>query len=84
MTKEEMQKYLTKIQEQSSQTKMLNAILACFNENKNLEKMIIEIQQKVNEIIEVINKKNAETVNEEEDLIVNDIAAASQEQQNEL
>ena len=79
MTREEMQKYLIKIQEQDPQTKMLNAILTCFDENKKLEKMIVELQQKVNEIIEFINKKDAAPVNEEEDLIVNDIAAASQE-----
>ena len=79
MTREEMLKYLIKIQEQDPQTKMLNAIFTCFDENKKLEKMIVELQQKVNEIIEFINKKDAAPVNEEEDLIVNDIAAASQE-----
>lgn len=79
MTREEMQKYLIKIQEQNPQTKMLNAILTCFDQIKSLEKLVIELQQKVNEIIEFINMENAEPVNEEEDLINNYTGAASQE-----
>lgn len=79
MIREEMQKYLIKIQEQNPQTKMLNAILACFDQIKNLEKKVIELQQKVNEIIEFINMENAESVNEEEDLINDYTGAASKE-----
>lgn len=80
MTREEMQNYLIKIQEQNPQTKMLNAILTCFDQIKNLEKLVIELQQKVNEIIQNWNKEieNAEPVNEEEGLIVNDIAASQE------
>ena len=79
MTREEMQKYLIKIQEQNPQTKMLNAILTCFDQIKNLEKLVIELQQKINEIIEFINKKDAEPVNKEEDLINDYTGTASQE-----
>ena len=78
MTIEEMTKHLTQIQNETAQTKILNAILACYAEIKNHEKAIIELQQKINEIIKVLNKyeakENAETVNPEEDALINEPA----------
>ena len=51
MSFEEMQEFLNSIQAQKTQTKMMNAILTCFQEVKILEKMVVELQKKVNEII---------------------------------
>lgn len=79
MTTIEMKEILSKISNETFQTKILNVLLSQYGQIKQLEKIVVELQQKVNEIIEVINKKDAAPVNEEEDLIVNDIAAASQE-----
>ena len=42
MSFEEMQEFLNGIQAQKPQTKMMNAILTCFQEVKILEKMVVE------------------------------------------
>lgn len=67
MTFEEMKQRLTSIQNDSAETKMLNSILICFAEIKNLEKGLVDTQNKINEIINALNstKENAETVNTE-------------------
>lgn len=77
MTIDEMKDQLTQIQNESSQTKILNAILTCYAEIKGLEKGLIETQQAVNQIIKVLNNSEAkediaETVNSEEDALVNE------------
>lgn len=78
MTIEEMKNHLTQIQNESvqTQTKMLNAILTSYAEIKNLEIKVIELQEKINEIITFLNKvtvkEDAETVNPEEDAPVNE------------
>lgn len=71
MTIEEMRDHLTKIQNESFQTKILNAILTCYAETKNQEQAIVEMQNKINEIISILNsgKKNAETVNFQSDAL---------------
>ena len=93
MTFQEMQEFLNRIQAEKPQTKIMNAVLTCYGEVKTLEGLVIELQQKVNEIIQnwnrqmqpetyVINapenEQDAATVNQEEDAIVNDIAAAEE------
>lgn len=74
MTFEEMKQRLTSIQNDSAETKMLNSILICFAEIKNLEKGLVDTQNKINEIINALNstKESAETVNPEEDALVNE------------
>ena len=61
--------YLSAIQNDSFETRTLNAILTCFEGVKNNQRMIIELQQKVNEIIGGWNEKegqqNAATENAE-------------------
>lgn len=88
MTLEEMQSFLNGIQAQKPETKMMNAILTCYQEVKGLEQLVIELQQKVNEIARNWNKKiegiedadfqNAAPVQQEEDATNNDIAAAEE------
>lgn len=88
MSFEEMQNFLNGIQAQKAQTKMMNAILTCFQEVKELEKMIIELQEKVNQIARNWNKEiegiedadfqEAAPVQQEEDAINNDIATAEE------
>ena len=88
MSFEEMQNFLNGIQAQKPQTKMMNAILTCFQEVKGLEKMVIELQEKVNQIARNWNKEiegveeaefvDAAPVQQEEDATNNDIAAATQ------
>ena len=67
MTFEEMKQRLTNIQNDSAETKMLNSILICFAEIKNLEASLVDTQNKINEIVNILNstKENAETVNTE-------------------
>lgn len=64
MTIEEMQKELTQLHNEQFETKILNIILNIYAEIKGQEEAIIELQQKVNEIIKLLN--NAEPVNTEE------------------
>ena len=83
MSFEEMQEFLNGIQAQKPQTKMMNAILTCFQEVKILEKMVVELQEKVNEIIgnwnaEIEGIEDAAPVQMEEDATNNDIAAAEE------
>ena len=58
----------------------MNAILTCYQDIDQLKKMVIELQEKVNEIIENWNVKieNAAPVNQEEDVIDTDIATADE------
>ena len=76
MTIEEMRDKLTNIQNESSQTKILNAILTCYSEIKILEQKLFQTQKTVNQIITLINnstkKEDAETVNPKEDALVNE------------
>lgn len=80
MTIDEMSSYLNQIQNSSPQTKILSAILTCFQEVKQLEGLVIELQKKVNQIIgnwntEIEGVKNAEALNSdiEEDTHEEDI-----------
>lgn len=67
MTIEQMTEYLTRLSNQRFQTKLLNVILTCFSEIDATKKMVIELQEKVNQIIGEWNKKedqeNAEAFN---------------------
>ena len=80
MSFEEMQTFLSNIQAERPETKMMNAILTCYQDIDQLKKMVIELQEKVNEIIENWNVKieNAAPVNQEEDVIDTDIATADE------
>ena len=80
MSFEEMQTFLSNVQAERPETKIMNAILTCYQDIDQLKKMVIELQEKVNEIIENWNVKieNAAPVNEEEDIIDADIAAADE------
>lgn len=97
MTFEEMQEFLNKVQTEKTQTKIMNALLSCYQQVKQHEKMIIELQEKTNEMITQWNKEfgvpednieDAETVNPDisEDMIEEDdlpeaTVAANQEVQ---
>ena len=83
MTFEEMQEFLNKVQTEKTQTKIMNALLSCYQQVKQHEKMIIELQEKTNEMIIQWNKEfgvpednieDAETVNPDisEDMIEED------------
>lgn len=78
MTIEEMRDKLTNIQNESSQTKILNAILTCYSEIKILEQKLFQTQKIVNQIITLINNstksEDAKTVNSQEDASVNEPA----------
>ena len=78
MSFEEMQAFLSNIQAERPETKMMNAILTCYQDIDRLKKMVIELQEKVNEIIENwnVNIEHAAPVNQEENIIDADIAAA--------
>lgn len=80
MTFEDMQKFLNKVQQEKTETKIMNALLACYQQVKNLEAVVIELQKKVNEIISNWNTEieGAAPVEQEEDTINNDIAAAKE------
>lgn len=66
MTFEEMQSFLSKIQAEKPQTKIMNALLSCYQEVKEHEKLIVELQKKVNEIAKNWNSE-IEGVEEEEE-----------------
>ena len=83
MTFEEMQEFLNKVQTEKTQTKIMNALLSCYQQVKQHEKMIIELQEKTNEMIIQWNKEfgvpennieDTETVNPDisEDMIKED------------
>ena len=91
MTTQEMQKYLSNLQNDRFQTKILNVILTIYAEQKQLEGLVIELQQKVNEIISnwnvEIEGENAEALNSEieedssqEDLVVEDTGSADSQE----
>ena len=91
MTTQEMQKYLSNLQNDRFQTKILNVILTIYAEQKQLEGLVIELQQKVNEIISnwnvEIEGENAEALNPEikedssqEDLVVEDTGSADSQE----
>ena len=65
MTFNDMQEYLNQIQKDRFQTRIMNAVLTCYQEIKTLEQAIIQTQQKVNEIIRSLNNQteNAEALN---------------------
>ena len=46
MTRDEMFKYLNNVQEESTETKILNAIAACFDEVKYVEDKVNELERK--------------------------------------
>lgn len=86
MTFNDMQEYLNQIQKDRFQTRIMNAVLTCYQEIKTLEQAIIQTQQKVNEIIRSLNNQteNAEALNpeitedaEQADIIVEDTDSAS-------
>lgn len=86
MTFNDMQEYLNQIQKDRFQTRIMNAVLTCYQEIKTLEQAIIQTQQKVNEIIRSLNNQteNAEALNpeitedtEQADIIVEDTGSAS-------
>lgn len=65
MSLDQMKEFLTSIQNECAQTRILNAILVCYQDQKKLEEAIIAIQNKINEIINVINMRDAEALNPE-------------------
>lgn len=65
MTIDEMQTYLTQVQKELPMTKILNAIMTQQQDIDMLKSAVIEVQQKVNEIISAINSAAAPV--EEED-----------------
>lgn len=74
MTTEEMKAYLTKVQNDMPETRMLNAILTCFERTETLEKLVIQLQEKVNQIISEWNdKESAAPIQQEEDAINNEM-----------
>lgn len=74
MTIEEMNNVLTKISSETFQTKVLNVLLTQYNEIKTLEKLVIELQEKVNEIIDGWNdKESAAPVQPEADALDNEM-----------
>lgn len=76
MDLEKMKEYLNQINQESFQTKTLNLFLTCFESIDTLRKQLTELQEKMNEIIDEING-NAEALNTEEDIIVEDTGAAN-------
>lgn len=59
---EKMKEYLSSIQQNSFETKVLSAILTCYEQVCAMRESLIETQQKMNEIIAEINE-DAETTN---------------------
>lgn len=57
MTFEEMQSFLNGIQAEKTQTKIMNALLSCYQQVKTLEKLVIELQEKVNQIAKNWNEE---------------------------
>lgn len=75
MTIDEMQTYLTQVQKELPMTKILNAIMAQQQDIDMLKSAVIEVQQKVNEIISAINSAATpaeENTSEEETAAVED------------
>ena len=57
MTFEDMQNFLNGIQAEKPQTKIMNALLSCYQQVKQHEAMIVELQEKVNEIAKNWNQE---------------------------
>lgn len=57
MTFEEMQSFLNGIQAEKTQTKIMNALLSCYQQVKTLENLVIELQEKVNQIAKNWNEE---------------------------
>lgn len=76
MTIDEMQTYLTQVQKELPTTKILNAIMTQQQDIDALRTAMIEVQQKVNEIISAINSAAApveeEDISEEEAVAIKD------------
>lgn len=66
MTTKEMQNFLQEISNNRFQTKVLNAILSCFELSKMNEKRIQKLEEKVNELISAYNKENGQVPAQEE------------------
>ncbi len=73
MTIDEMQNYLTQVQKELPTIKILNAIIAQQQDIDILKSAVIEVQQKVNEIISAIN--NAAAPTEEENTSEEEVVA---------
>lgn len=73
---EDMRDFLQEIQNNDPQTKIMNAVLTCFQETKQLETLVIELQNKVNEIIiewNKIQKEDNEDKHESAEALNNDM-----------
>lgn len=79
MTFEEMQEFLNKIQIERPQTKIMNALLGCYQQVKNHEKMIIELQEKTNEIVAKWNEEFGDENIEDAEIKEIDAAALNDE-----
>ncbi len=66
MKLEDMQNYLMEIETNSPQNKILSAILTCYSDIKTLEKMIIDLQQQINNIKNNIPKEEEENIQNQE------------------
>ena len=66
MKLEDMQNYLMEIETNSPQNKILSAILTCYSDIKTLEKMIIDLQQQINNIKNNIPKEEEENIQSQE------------------
>lgn len=64
MNLQQMRDFLNSVQQERFETKVLNAILACFEQISMVKEALVETQEKMNEIIEEING-GAETLNPE-------------------
>lgn len=67
MDLQQMRDFLNAVQQERFETKVLNAILACFEQISMVKNALVETQEKMNEIIEEINgaNENAEALNPE-------------------
>lgn len=86
MTFEEMQSFLNGIQAEKTQTKIMNALLSCYQQVKTLENLVIELQEKVNQIaknwneeIEGVSEDDIEDANIQE--IIEENAAPVQQEE---
>lgn len=78
---EEMRNFLTGIQNESSQTKILNSILTCFTEIKRLEERIDVLSAKVDQIAEALNHDIKEDTIQSEPIDDYHVAASLSEQE---
>lgn len=79
------QELLNQINQERFETKVLNILLANYEEFTQLKTMVVQLQEKMNEIIDEINgQEDAEALNSdvevyepEKDIIVEDTGAAN-------